>query len=125
MLWLESMPSYSLYETRPARPEGSCLSKVAGTLCAASFKRYPAETPCQDPEAGAAMYDRQELYVGGRWRAAQGSSRIEVDEAATGRAFGSVPVATEADLDDAVNAARAAFEGWSQTPVAERAALLR
>src|SRR5438105_2676242 len=71
------------------------------------------------------MYDRQELYIGGRWRAASGSNKIEVDEAATGRTFGSVPVATDDDLHEAVAAARGAFDGWSQTPVAERAGLLR
>jgi acyl-CoA reductase-like NAD-dependent aldehyde dehydrogenase len=31
-----------------------------------------------------------------------------------------VPVATEADLDDAVNAAREAFKSWSQTSYEER-----
>jgi acyl-CoA reductase-like NAD-dependent aldehyde dehydrogenase len=36
-----------------------------------------------------------------------------------------VPVATEADLDDAVNAAREAFKSWSQTSYEERKAKLR
>jgi acyl-CoA reductase-like NAD-dependent aldehyde dehydrogenase len=35
-----------------------------------------------------------------------------------------VPVATEADLDDAVNAAREAFKSWSQTSYEERKAKL-
>jgi acyl-CoA reductase-like NAD-dependent aldehyde dehydrogenase len=35
-----------------------------------------------------------------------------------------VPVATEADLDDAVNAAREAFKAWSQTSYEERKAKL-
>ena len=35
-----------------------------------------------------------------------------------------VPVATEADLDDAVNAARDAFKSWSQTSYEERKAKL-
>ena len=35
-----------------------------------------------------------------------------------------VPVATEADLDDAVNAARDAFRSWSQTSYEERKAKL-
>ena len=35
-----------------------------------------------------------------------------------------VPVATEADLDDAVNAARDAFKSWAQTSYEERKAKL-
>ena len=31
-----------------------------------------------------------------------------------------IPVATEADLDDAVNAAREAFKSWSKTSIEER-----
>src|SRR5438132_815526 len=71
------------------------------------------------------MYDRQQLYIGGRWRAPSGSARIEIDEAATGRPFGSAPVATVEDLDEAVLAARTAFPAWSGTPVAQRAEFLR
>src|SRR4051794_16531981 len=125
MSWLESVPSYSLYGHLSPDLQRPMPSTVTQPLCAASFKRYPAETPGQDQKVGAAMYDRQELYIGGRWRAASGSNKIEVDEAATGRTFGSVPVASDDDLHEAVAAARGAFDGWSQTPVAERAGLLR
>ncbi|SIR76299.1 aldehyde dehydrogenase family protein [Williamsia sterculiae] len=41
---------------------------------------------------------------------------------ATGQVFAEVPVATRADLDDAVTAAAAAYPGWSATSAAERAA---
>lgn len=43
---------------------------------------------------------------------------------ATGKEFARVPVATEADLNDAVAAARAAFPDWSATPLAERQAIV-
>jgi acyl-CoA reductase-like NAD-dependent aldehyde dehydrogenase len=43
---------------------------------------------------------------------------------ATGTAFAEVPVASEADLDDAVAAAAAAFPGWAGTPLAERQAIV-
>ena len=43
---------------------------------------------------------------------------------ATGAAFAEVPVASQADLDDAVAAAAAAFPGWSGTPLAERQAIV-
>lgn len=41
-----------------------------------------------------------------------------------GRAWGSIPVATAADVDAAVAAARAAFPAWRATPGVERARLL-
>jgi acyl-CoA reductase-like NAD-dependent aldehyde dehydrogenase len=43
----------------------------------------------------------------------------------TGEQIGEVPVASAADVDRAVIAARAAFDGWSQTPAHRRAAVLR
>lgn len=43
----------------------------------------------------------------------------------TGKPLWEVPVASEADVDAAVRSARAAFPGWSQTPWAERARLVR
>jgi aldehyde dehydrogenase (NAD+) len=53
------------------------------------------------------------------------SERIEVRNPATEHVIGSVPAGTAADVDAAVNAAAEAFPGWSATPVAERAALIR
>jgi acyl-CoA reductase-like NAD-dependent aldehyde dehydrogenase len=44
---------------------------------------------------------------------------------ATSESHGDVPVATEADLGDAVNAPRDAFKSWSQTSYEERKAKLR
>ena len=43
----------------------------------------------------------------------------------SGERIGEVPVASEADVDAAVMAARAAFDGWSRTPAHRRAAVLR
>lgn len=42
---------------------------------------------------------------------------------ATGQVFAEVPVATEADLDEAVAAAAAAYPAWAATPIAERQAI--
>src|SRR5687767_6657853 len=45
---------------------------------------------------------------------------------ATGEEIAQAPMSTEADVDDAVAAAKAAFKGWSETPPGERAhALLK
>ena len=53
-----------------------------------------------------------------------GSATLDVVNPATEEVIASVPDATQADLDAAVNAARAAFPGWSATPIAERKAKL-
>jgi aldehyde dehydrogenase (NAD+) len=71
------------------------------------------------------MHRHDALYIDGGWRTPHGTEVLEVVEAATGEPFGSVPVAGAEDLDGAVAAARRAFDGWSGTPVAERAAAVR
>jgi aldehyde dehydrogenase (NAD+) len=54
-----------------------------------------------------------------------GADRIEVVNPATEQVITSVPAGTAADVDAAVDAAKAAFPAWAATPVAERAALIR
>jgi aldehyde dehydrogenase (NAD+) len=60
-----------------------------------------------------------ELYINGAWRA--GSSTINVVSAFTEEVIGSVPEGTRQDVNAAVDAARRAFPGWSETSPAERA----
>ena len=71
------------------------------------------------------MY-RRELYVGGRWAAPAGTDVLDVVSPSTEEVVGQVPVAVDADIDDAVTAARAAFdEGpWPRMTVDERADVL-
>src|SRR5687767_2659997 len=69
-----------------------------------------------------------QLYIGGRWSAASSDRRITVTSPNTGEVIGSVPEAMEADVDAAVEAARAAFDdpaGWAHSTPAERAAVMR
>jgi acyl-CoA reductase-like NAD-dependent aldehyde dehydrogenase len=66
---------------------------------------------------------REQLYIGGEWRKPTGSGTIEVIDATSEEAFGSVPEGTPEDVEAAAAAARAAFQGWSQTPASERAEL--
>jgi aldehyde dehydrogenase (NAD+) len=56
---------------------------------------------------------RDAFLVGGDWVAPSSSDRIEVENPATEEIVGHVPAAGVADVDRAVAAARAAFEGWS------------
>lgn len=69
-----------------------------------------------------AAYDR--IYIDGEWTQSDGDGVIEVIDAATEEVFATVPDGTESDVDRAVEAADRAFEGWSKTPVEERAVLL-
>src|SRR5262245_24622617 len=71
------------------------------------------------------MY-RRELFVGGRWVPPAGTERFGVISPSTEEVVGEVPVATDADIDRAVDAARAAFdEGpWPRMAPDERAEVL-
>ncbi|MCU1691307.1 MAG: Aldehyde Dehydrogenase [Frankiales bacterium] len=70
------------------------------------------------------MDNRSAFYIGGSWVDASSREPLAVIDPSTEQQVSSVPAGTAEDVDAAVQAARAAFEGWaSQTP-AERAALL-
>lgn len=64
------------------------------------------------------------LLIGGEWVEAEGGARFETYNPATGELITRCANASPADVDRAVKAAEAAFEGWSRTSAAERAALL-
>src|SRR5271165_616346 len=64
----------------------------------------------------------REFFIGGKWQAATSPASIDVLSASTEEVIGSIPEGTAQDVDQAVTAARRAFDnGWSQTSVAERA----
>ncbi|MGW0021039.1 aldehyde dehydrogenase family protein [Rhodococcus sp. NPDC003382] len=68
-----------------------------------------------------------QLYIGGKWVDGRGTETLTVVNPATEAVIGTVPQATAADVDDAVRAARTAFdEGpWPQMSPRERATVLR
>lgn len=71
--------------------------------------------------------DWNELFIGGKWVKPKGSGRIPVISASTEEPIGSVPEGTNADIDAAVAAARAAFDdpkGWSSWSPGDRAQTL-
>jgi betaine-aldehyde dehydrogenase len=70
------------------------------------------------------MLLKDRLFIGGRWVAPSGRETIEVHNAGNGEVMGRVPAGNEKDADAAVKAARAAFEGWKETPVEKRAEFL-
>jgi aldehyde dehydrogenase (NAD+) len=67
----------------------------------------------------------RQLYVNGQWIASTGAATIDVVNPTTGGVVARVPQGTVEDVDRAVVSARRAFDDWSQTPVAERAGVLR
>ncbi|MGJ4882859.1 aldehyde dehydrogenase family protein [Bradyrhizobium sp. HKCCYLRH1065] len=66
-----------------------------------------------------------DMFIDGRWVAAQSGATFDVVDPATGETVDSVPEAGRADVDAAINAADIAFQSWKTTPVAERARLQR
>ncbi|MBR1806657.1 MAG: aldehyde dehydrogenase [Selenomonadaceae bacterium] len=68
--------------------------------------------------------DSYQLYIGGKWRDAEGGKTFDVYNPANGEYMCKVAAASKADVDEAVKAAWAAFPAWKKTSTAERAAIL-
>src|SRR4051812_45134662 len=66
------------------------------------------------------------LFIAGGWREAAAKARRDVVDPSTGRVVTSVAEADAADLDEAVSAARTAFDQgpWSRTSGRERSRVL-
>lgn len=69
----------------------------------------------------------EKLFIGGNWAESFGSARIDIISPSTEELVGKVVLATAADMDRAVAAARRAFDHgpWPRMSGAERAAYLR
>jgi acyl-CoA reductase-like NAD-dependent aldehyde dehydrogenase len=72
----------------------------------------------------AELQARDTIFIGGEWIEPEGSETIEVINATTEEAMGSIRACTPADADRAVLAAREAFDSWSRTSREERAGYL-
>ncbi len=59
-------------------------------------------------------------FVGGAWVPSSGDEHLDVTNPATGETLAEVPLSTAADLDRAVEAARAALPEWRDVSVIER-----
>ncbi len=70
------------------------------------------------------MQTRDKLYIDGAWVAPHGTKTIAVESASTEEVIATIPEGDEEDVNRAVAAARAAFEGWAATSPAERGAFL-
>ena len=67
------------------------------------------------------MHVHERLYIGGTWAVSTGDGSIDVFDSVTEEVMGRVPEGTVDDVARAVAAARGALDGWSGTPVEERA----
>ena len=63
-------------------------------------------------------------YINGAWVESEGGTTYQVIDPATEQPCTEITMGTQADVEKAVAAARAAFETWSQSSVDERKALL-
>ena len=70
------------------------------------------------------MIDRLEFYIDGEWVAPLGAKTMPVINPATEEAMYDVALGSAADVDKAVTAARAAFDGFAASSREERIALL-
>ncbi|HKU41648.1 MAG TPA: aldehyde dehydrogenase family protein, partial [Polyangiales bacterium] len=70
------------------------------------------------------MYDCKKFFIDGAWVPAQGRGSMDIVNPATEEVIGQVALGTAEDVNKAVAAARRAFDSFSQTTPAERAALL-
>lgn len=82
----------------------------------------PGPNTRRDAEAA---YPALALVVGGRWIGAEERPTVPVVDPGTERVLGHLPVADEADLDRAIEAAHDAFPGWRDTPALARGRILR
>jgi aldehyde dehydrogenase (NAD+) len=65
------------------------------------------------------------FYINGQWVDPVSKTRMGVENPATEEIVCEVALGNQADIDAAIMAARAAFDGWTVRPVAERIALMK
>ena len=68
------------------------------------------------------MTNALNFYIDGAWVAPAAPAELEVINPATEAPYAKIALGAEADVNRAVAAARAAFDGWAATPVADRIA---
>ncbi|HXI85937.1 MAG TPA: aldehyde dehydrogenase family protein, partial [Parvularculaceae bacterium] len=69
------------------------------------------------------MRDLRKFYIGGEWVAPSGAKTLDVINPATEEPFATIALGTEGDVDRAVKAAQAAFDGYAALSREERVAL--
>ncbi|MCK9512711.1 MAG: NAD-dependent succinate-semialdehyde dehydrogenase [Pigmentiphaga sp.] len=70
-------------------------------------------------------YPELKLHIAGTWRHGEGRRTHRVVNPATGDTLAELPLATPADLDDALAAAEQGFQQWRRTPAEQRGRVLK
>jgi len=70
------------------------------------------------------MINKREFYINGEWVAPAQANDLDVIDPSTEEVCAVISLGSQADTDAAVSAAKQAFDSWSQTPKAERLAVL-
>ena len=65
-------------------------------------------------------YPKTQNFINGKLVNAQTDKQLDIISPVDGSLLSTVPLSTSADLNQAVAAAKAAFPGWSKTPIKER-----
>ncbi|RFU13400.1 NAD-dependent succinate-semialdehyde dehydrogenase [Rhodobacteraceae bacterium W635] len=71
------------------------------------------------------MYQDLDLFIKGEWRPASDGQTKPVTDPATEEALGTIAMATEADVDAALQAAQEGFRAWRRVGTWDRAAKIR
>ena len=65
-------------------------------------------------------YGEVKNFINGKFVGSEGEKKLEVISPVDGTLLSTVPMSTSKDLENAVKAAKKAFETWSRTPIKER-----
>lgn len=68
--------------------------------------------------------EKLKYYVDGQWRESKTDTYMDVSDPSRGEVIAQTPCCTAEEVNAAVEAAKRAFVGWSQTPVMKRAQVL-
>jgi aldehyde dehydrogenase (NAD+) len=71
------------------------------------------------------MIERNQILIGGKWVDSSGDGVLTVTNPATEQPFATIPRGSAEDVDRAARAAAESLDSWSQSPLAERADVLR
>ena len=68
----------------------------------------------------AMKYQATRNFINGQFTASTTTRKLDVISPVDGTLLSTVPMSSSKELDQAVKAAKAAFPGWSKTPIKER-----
>ncbi len=68
--------------------------------------------------------NKLKYYCNGEYRESKTGTYYEIHDPSTGKATGQVPCCTNEEVLEAIEAAKAAYPGWSRTPAIKRAQIL-